>query len=78
MPKCRRGTPLGVIEFTIGEQSGVGGDPGTMKLELRAAVEIKPQRLVLKFTRRVRYRSRLKMRSTTLIFIAESVRIRIN
>jgi hypothetical protein len=36
------GQPERVIEFTIGEQSGVGGDPGAMKLELQAAVEIKP------------------------------------
>jgi hypothetical protein len=58
------GQPERVIEVTIGEQSGVGGDPGAMKLELQAAVEIKPQRLVLRFTRRVRHRSRLQMHST--------------
>ncbi len=38
--------PECVIEFTVGKQSSVGGDPGTMKLKLQAAVEIKPQRLV--------------------------------
>ena len=58
------GQPERVIEFTIGEQSGVGGDPGAMKLELQAAVEIKPQRLVLGFTRRICHRSPLQMRST--------------
>ena len=36
----------GVIEFAIGEQSGVGGDPGTVELKLQAAVEIEPQRAV--------------------------------
>ena len=58
------GQPERVIEFTIGEQSGAGGDPGAMKLELQAAVEIKPQRLVLRLTRRVPHRSRLHVRST--------------
>ena len=58
------GQPERVIEFTIGEQSGVGGDPGAMKPELQAAVEIKPQRPVLRFTRRVRHLFRLKVPST--------------
>ncbi len=35
--------PEGVIELTVGKQSGVGGDPGTMELKLQAAVEIEPQ-----------------------------------
>ena len=40
------GQPERVIEFTIGEPSGVGGDPGTMKLKLQAAVEIEPERAI--------------------------------
>jgi hypothetical protein len=31
-----------VIEFAIGKQSSVGGDPGALKLKLQAAVKIKP------------------------------------
>ena len=58
------GQPERVIEFMIGEQSSVGGDPGAMKLGLQAAVEIKPQRLVLGVTRRVRRRSRCQIRLT--------------
>ena len=41
----------GVIEFAIGEQSGIGGDPGAMELELHAAVEIEPERTIGRFTR---------------------------
>jgi len=36
------GQPECVIEFAIGKQSSVGGNPGTMKLQLQAAVEIEP------------------------------------
>ena len=41
----------GVVEFTIGQQSGIGGDPGAMELELQPAVEIEPQRALDRFTR---------------------------
>jgi len=36
--------PEGVIELSVGKQSGVGGDPGTVEFKLQAAVEIEPQR----------------------------------
>jgi len=36
----------GVIEFAIGEQSGIGRDPRTMELQLHAAVEIEPERTI--------------------------------
>jgi hypothetical protein len=52
--------PERVIEFAIGKQPGVGGDPGAMKRELQAAVEIKPQWRRPRFTRRVRHKSRLQ------------------
>jgi hypothetical protein len=45
----------GVVEFTVGQQSGIGGDPGAMELELQPAVEIEPERAIDRFTRRVRH-----------------------
>lgn len=33
-----------VIKLTVGEQSAIGGDPGTVELKLQAAVKIEPQR----------------------------------
>jgi hypothetical protein len=45
----------GVVEFTVGQQCGIGGDPGAMELELQPAVEIEPQRALDRFTRRVRH-----------------------
>jgi hypothetical protein len=50
----RRGQAKGVVQLAIGEQTGVGGDPGTVELELDAAVEGDPQRF-FRFTRRVRH-----------------------
>ena len=32
-----------VIEFAIGQQSGIGGDARTAKLQLEATVEIEPR-----------------------------------
>jgi hypothetical protein len=42
-----------IVEFAIGQQAGVGGDAGAVKLELQVAVEIEPERTVDCFTRRV-------------------------
>ena len=50
----RRGQAEGVVELAVGEQAGVGGDPGAVELELQAAVERDPQGFV-GFTRRVRH-----------------------
>jgi hypothetical protein len=47
--------PKHVVEFPIGKQTAVGGDPGTVELELDPAVEIDPKRLLLRFTHRVRH-----------------------
>ena len=44
-----------VVEFAIGEQTGIGGDDRTAKLERQPAVEIEPERLAVRFTRRVRH-----------------------
>ena len=41
----------GVVEFAIGQQSGIGGDPRAMELQLHAAVEIEPERTIDRFTR---------------------------
>ena len=53
---CHRGQPKGVVEFAIGQQSGIGGDHGPTKLQHQTAVEIELKNLVLRFTRRVRHR----------------------
>ena len=44
-----------VVEFAVGERTGVGGDDRTAKLQGQPAVEIEPQRLTVRFTRRVRH-----------------------
>ena len=40
-----------VVEFAIGEQACIGGDPRTMELKLEAVVEIEPESIGLRFTR---------------------------
>ena len=42
-----------VVQFAIRQQSGIGGDYRTAEPEHQAAVEIEPQRLAVRFTRRV-------------------------
>ena len=54
----------GVVEFAIGQQSGIGGDPGAMELELQPAVEIEPERALDRFTRRVRHDGLMRFRLT--------------
>jgi hypothetical protein len=41
----------GVVEFAIGQQFGIGGDPRTMELKLHVAVENEPERTIDQFTR---------------------------
>ena len=43
----------GVIKLPIGEEPTVGGNLGTVKLQLQSAVKIDPQRGLFAFTRRV-------------------------
>ena len=43
----------GIVKLPIGEQSGIRCDPGTVKLQLQATVEIDPQMGLSGFTRRV-------------------------
>ena len=45
------GQPQRVVEVAVGEQPGVGGDAAAVELQLQAAVEIDPQRPVIRFTR---------------------------
>ena len=45
------GQPERVVEFAVGEQSGVGGDAAAVEFQLQAAVEIDPQSAVIRFTR---------------------------
>ena len=40
------GQAEGVVQFTIGEQSGVGGDARTVEFQPQATVEIDPQSAV--------------------------------
>src|SRR5215475_12212081 len=44
-----------VVEFAIGEQPSIGGHYGTAKLEHQATVEIEPNSIRFRFTRRVRH-----------------------
>jgi len=44
-----------IIEFAIGEQTGVGCDDGPAKLKHHAAVEIKSENTVMRFTHGVRH-----------------------
>jgi len=41
------------VEFAIGQQPGIGGEPRTMELELQAAVKIETEGTITQFTRRV-------------------------
>jgi hypothetical protein len=45
-----------IVQFTVGQQSGIGGNRRTAKLEHQAAIEIKAQSASIRFTRRVRHR----------------------
>ena len=40
-----------VIKLAIGQQSGIGGDAGTVELQLEATVEIEPESSAFRFTR---------------------------
>jgi hypothetical protein len=44
-----------VIEFAIGQQSGIGGDARTVELQLEAAVEIESESIGFGFTRWLRH-----------------------
>jgi hypothetical protein len=59
-----RGQSERVFEFAVGEQTGIGGDYRSAKLEHQPAVEIEPEYLAIRFTRRVRH-SRLNWISIT-------------
>jgi len=50
---CGQGKNL--VQLAIGQQSAIGGDDRTAKSKHQSAVEIEPQRLALRFTRRVRH-----------------------
>jgi len=53
-----------VIELTVGQQPGVGGDPTAMKFQPQAAVEIDPQGTVIRFTRWVSHARAPELRIT--------------
>ena len=52
------GQPQGIVEFTIGEPSGVGGDPRAVELKLQSAVETGPKWAAIRFTLRVPHPNR--------------------
>ena len=39
-----------VVQFPPGQQTGVGGDPAAVELQLQSPVEIDPQRPIIGFT----------------------------
>ena len=45
------GQPEGIVEFAVGKQSGVRGDPTAVELQPQPAVEIDPDGPVIRFTR---------------------------
>jgi hypothetical protein len=47
-----------VVEFTVGEQTGVRGNDRTAKREDQPAVKIEPENVLARFTRRIRHYSR--------------------
>ena len=50
-----------VVEFTVGEQTGVRGNNRTAKLEHQPAVKVELERLAARFTRWVRHESSLQI-----------------
>ena len=58
------GQTKSIIEFSVGKQTCVRRDPGTVELQLQATVENQPQRPVLGFTLRVRHQPCLQVGST--------------
>ena len=44
-----------VIQLAIGQQPAIGGDAGTVELQLQTAVEIEPESIGFRFTRWVRH-----------------------
>jgi hypothetical protein len=54
---CSRiGQAQRIVQFSEGQQSGIGGNRRTAKLEQQAAIKIEPQSASIRFTRRVRHR----------------------
>jgi len=53
-----------VVEFAIGQQPGIGGDPAAIELKLHTAVEIEPERPINRFTRWVRHDGLMRFRIT--------------
>jgi hypothetical protein len=42
-----------VIQFSVDQDAGIGGDAAAVEFQLQAAVEIDPERPIIRFTRRV-------------------------
>jgi hypothetical protein len=49
------GEPQSIVEFAVGEQTAVGGDPRPVEFELDPAIESGPQRQLFGFTRHIRH-----------------------
>ena len=52
----QRAPPKRVIQLTIREQTGIGGDPAAVEFQLQPPVETDPERPSLRFTHRMRHR----------------------
>jgi hypothetical protein len=52
----QRGQSKCVIEFTIGQQSSIGGHDGAAKLQQQAAIKTEPKGTGFRFTRWFRHR----------------------
>jgi hypothetical protein len=50
-----RGQTERVVQFSVSEQTAIGGDPGAVELELDPTVEGDPNRRLFRFTHRVRH-----------------------
>jgi hypothetical protein len=52
------GQAEGIVEFPIGQQSGIGGDAGSVEFQLDATIEIDPQDVLLIVTHSISLSSR--------------------
>ena len=53
-----------VVQFPLGQQAGVGGDPAAVEFQLQSPVEINPQRPIIRFTRWVLHRHAASLKTT--------------
>src|SRR5262249_30116894 len=69
---CHRGQAECVVEFAIGQQSGIGRHHRAAKLKHQTAIEIQPKSIRFRFTRWFRHRRPRSIQDKLLIAISES------